>query len=38
MDFQRGGVPKDWKFTVNIPLFQGKGKRTECRNYRCISL
>ena len=33
-----GGVPKDWRSAVIVPLFKGKGKRKKCSNYRGISL
>ena len=38
MAFESGVVPEDWRFTVIIPLYKGKGERTECRNYIGISL
>ena len=31
-------VPEDWRSAVTVPLYKGKGKRTECKNYRGISL
>ena len=31
-------VPEDWRSAVIVPLYKGKGKRIECKNYRCISL
>ena len=34
---EKGLVHKDWKSTVNFPLYKGKDERTEC-NYRGISL
>ena len=37
MSFESGGVPEDWKSVVIVLLFQGK-ERTECRNYRDISV
>ena len=30
--------PEDWRYNVIAPLYKGKGKRTECRNYRDIRL
>ena len=27
-----------WRYVVIVPLYKGKGKRTECKNYRGISL
>ena len=38
MAFENGVVPEDWKFDVFVPLYKGKGERTECKNYRYISL
>ena len=36
MAFESGGVPKEWRPAVNVPLYKGKGKRerNECKNYR----
>ena len=31
-------MPEDWRSAVIVPLYGGKGERTECRNYRSISL
>ena len=38
MVFERGVVPEEWRNTVIIPLYKGKGERTECKNYRGVSL
>ena len=38
MAFESGTVPEDWRSAVIIPLYKGKGERTECKNYRGISL
>ena len=38
MTSESGVVPEDWRSTVIIPLYKGKGERTECINYRSISL
>ena len=31
-----GVVPKDWRFAVVVPLYNGKGERTEYANYRGV--
>ena len=31
-------MPEDWRSAVNVPLYKGKGEKTECKNYRGISL
>ena len=31
-------LPKDWKVAQIVPLFKNKRKRTDCSNYRGISL
>ncbi len=31
-------IPKDWKCAVVTPLFKSKGSRSECDNYRGISV
>ena len=38
MAFESGVVPEDWRSAVIVPLYKGKGEKTECRNYRGISL
>ena len=38
MAFESGVVPRDWRSAVNVPLYKGKGERTECKNYSGISL
>ena len=38
MAFESGVVPGDWRSAVIVPLCKGKGERTECKNYRGISL
>ena len=38
MAFESGVVPEDWRSAVIVPLYKGKGERTECSNYRGISL
>ena len=32
--FENGVVPEDWRSPVIVPLYKGKGERTECQNYR----
>ena len=36
--FENGVRPEDWVSAVIVPLYKGKGNRTECKNYRGISL
>ena len=31
-------MPEDWRSVVIVPLYKGKGERTECKSYRGISL
>ena len=38
MTFKSGVVPEEWRSAVIIPLYKGKGERTEYSNYRGISL
>ena len=38
MAFESGGVPEDWRSAAIIPLYKGKGEKTEFKNYRGISL
>ena len=38
MAFENGVVPEYWRSAVIIPLYKGKGARTECKNYGVISL
>ena len=38
MVFESGVVPEDWRSAVIVPLYKGKGERTECSNYRGITL
>ena len=33
-----GEVPKDWQRSIIVPLYKGKGDKTECGSYRGISL
>ena len=38
MAFESGVVQEDWRSAVIVPLYKGKGERTECKNYKGISL
>ena len=38
MTFESDVVPEDWRSAVIFPLYKGKGERSECKNYRVISL
>ena len=38
MPFESGVVPEYWRSAVIVPWYKGKGERTECKNYRGISL
>ena len=38
MAFESGVVHEDWRSAVIVPLYKGKGERTECKNYKGISL
>ena len=38
MAFAGGFVLEDWRSAVIVPVYKGKGKRTECNNYIGISL
>ena len=38
MAFENGIVPEDWRSAVIVPLYKGIRERTECKNYRAISL
>ena len=31
-------IPSDWKKGILVPVFKGKGSRTDCSNYRGITL
>ena len=37
MTFESGVVPEDWRSAVILPLYKGKGEKTECMNYSGIS-
>ncbi len=36
--WKEGEVPDDWKKAIIVPLYKGKGSRSECSSYRAISL
>ena len=36
MAFENGVLPEDCRTAVIVPLYKGKGERTECKNYRGI--
>ena len=38
MSFESGVMPEDWRSDVIVLLYKGNGERTECRNYRGISV
>ena len=38
MAFESSVLLEDWRSAVTIPLYNGKGERTECDNYRDIRL
>ena len=38
MAFERGVVLEYWRSAVIVPLYKGKGERTEYKNYRGVSL
>ena len=36
--FESGVVPDDYRSAVIVSLYRGQGERTECKNYRGVSL
>ena len=38
MAFESAVVTEEWRSALIVPLYRGKGERTECSNYRGISL
>ena len=32
MAFESGVVSEDWRSTMIVPLYKGKGERIECKN------
>ena len=38
MIFENGVLPQDWRFTVIVPLYKGKGEKAACKIYRSIRL
>ena len=37
-DWNTGIIPTDWKRTLVVPLWKGKGDRQACNNYRVVML
>jgi len=35
---KEGCIPEDWKLSVILPIYKGKGDPTECGSYRGIKL
>ena len=35
---KEGCIPEDWKSSVILPIYEGKGDPVECRSYRGIKL
>src|SRR5215469_5830357 len=33
-----GGVPKDWQEACVVPVYKGRGNKSECGSYRVISM
>ena len=31
-------LPEDWRSSVIVPMYKGKGERNECKKYRGFSL
>ena len=38
MAFESGVVPEDWRSAVIVPLYKGKGERTQCKNYSLLNV
>ncbi len=36
--WKKGEVPDDWRRAIIVPLYKGKGGRSECSSYRRMSL
>ena len=36
--WESGSAPDDWKRGIILPFYKGKGQRTDCQNYRGITL
>ena len=36
MAFESGDVPEGWRSDAIVPLYEGKGERTECKNYKSL--
>ncbi len=33
-----GGIPEDWKNSITVPIYKGKGDALECGKYRGVRL
>ncbi len=38
LTWEQSKVPEDWRKSIIVPLYKGKGMREECNKYRGISL
>jgi len=38
MVVKKGCIPKDWKSSVVLPIYKGKGDPMKCGSYRAIKL
>ncbi len=36
--WKKGEVPNDWKKTIIVPMYKGKGSRSECSSYSLLSV
>ena len=36
--WRMGSIPEEWGKTIIIPVYKGKGEKSNCKNYRGISL
>ena len=37
MVLESGVMPEEWRSAVIVPLYMGKGERTECSNYKVLA-